>query len=238
LALLQDEVEQAEQWLELAGEQAVLGPMMFLEDPPLTKAWLLLAKGDGVSVAHAQALLTHLLQHVEAMHNTRKTIKVLALQAWAYDLQDRETEAQAVLERALALARPGGFIRTFADLLPLAKVLQNLRKHRKAHQQVDRKFDTYLQDLQAAMSPVAASSMSREALLRQEGLEPLTERELHILRLLDQDLTNKEIARELVVTTGTVKVHTSNVYRKLSVNNRRAAVSLAKALGYMVANQG
>ena len=237
LALLQDEVEQAEQWLELAGEQAVLGPMMFLEDPPITKAWLLLAKGDGVSVAHAQALLTHLLQHVEAMHNTRKTIKVLALQAWAYDLQDRETEAQAVLERALALARPGGFIRTFADLLPLVKVLQNLRKHRRAHQQVDRKFDTYLQDLQAAMSPVAASSMSREALLRQEGLEPLTERELHILRLLDQDLTNKEIARELVVTTGTVKVHTSNVYRKLSVNNRRAAVSLAKALGYMVANQ-
>src|SRR5438552_42685 len=64
LALVQDEVEQAEQWLELAGEQAVLGPMMFLEDPPITKAWLLLAKGDEVSVAQGQALLTHLLQHV------------------------------------------------------------------------------------------------------------------------------------------------------------------------------
>jgi len=73
--------------------------------------------------------------------------------------------------------------------------------------------------------------------LRQEGLEPLTDRELQILHLLDKDLTNKEIAHELVLTTGTVKVHTSNVYRKLSVNNRRAAVTLAKTLGYMAASQ-
>ncbi len=73
--------------------------------------------------------------------------------------------------------------------------------------------------------------------MRQEGIEPLTERELQILRLLDRDLTNKEIARELVVTPGTVKVHTANVYRKLSVNNRRAAVTLAKALGLLAANQ-
>jgi LuxR family maltose regulon positive regulatory protein len=74
-----------------------------------------------------------------------------------------------------------------------------------------------------------------EELLRKEGLEPLTERELNILRLLDKDLTNKEIARALVVTPGTVKVHTTNVYRKLGVNNRRTAVSLAKALGLLAA---
>ena len=78
-------------------------------------------------------------------------------------------------------------------------------------------------------------TVSTEALLRQEGLEFLTGRELQILRLLDQDLSNKEIARDLVLTTGTVKVHTSNVYRKLSVSNRRAAVSLAKALGFISA---
>ena len=65
----------------------------------------------------------------------------------------------------------------------------------------------------------------------------MTERVLRILRLLAKDLTNKEIARELVVTPGTVKVHTSNVYRKLSVNNRREAVSLAKTLGLLAASQ-
>jgi DNA-binding NarL/FixJ family response regulator len=119
----------------------------------------------------------------------------------------------------------------------LVNVLQELRKRHKARKEIDRKFDTYLQHLLVAMSSRVASSMSREALLRQVGLEPLTRRELQILYLLDKGLTNKEIARELMLTTGTVKIHTSNVYRKLSVNNRRAAVILAKALGYMPANQ-
>ena len=86
------------------------------------------------------------------------------------------------------------------------------------------------------MSPLPPQAVATEKLLRQEGLEPLTERELQILHLLDRDLTNKEIARELVVTSGTVKVHTINVYRKLSVNNRRAAVTLAKALGLLAAS--
>jgi LuxR family maltose regulon positive regulatory protein len=177
------------------------------------------------------------LQHVEAIHSTRKTIQVLALQAWAYDLQGRMTEALDVLERALVLARPGGFIRTFAEIPSLARLLHELRKRRKARQEVDGKLDAYLQRILAAMSPSAALTMSKEDLLQQEGLEPLTDREMQILHLLDKDLTNKEIARELVVTPGTVKVHTNNVYRKLSVNNRRAAVTLAKALGFLAPDQ-
>jgi LuxR family maltose regulon positive regulatory protein len=229
-------VESAEPWLELAGEQEVQGPMWLLEDPPIATAWMLLAKGDEPSIAKGQALLDKLLHHVQASHNTRKTINVLALQAWAYDLQGRETEALEVLGRALALARPGGFIRTFADLLPLAKVLQELRKHRKTPQAGDKTLDAYLQRILAAMSHTASQAGSTEALLRQEGLEPLTERELQILRLLDKGLTNKEIARALVVTPGTVRVHTINLYRKLRVNNRRAAVTLAKALGLLIAN--
>jgi ATP/maltotriose-dependent transcriptional regulator MalT len=237
LALLQNNVEESAQWLELAGEQEIRGPMLFLEDPPVTRAWMFLAQGDEVSVTQGQALLDTLLQHVERMHSTRKTIQVLALQAWAYDLQGRENEALDVLEYALTLARPNGFIRTFANLPPLVNMLQGLRKSCKARKEFDRNFDTYLQDLLAAMSSRATLSISTEALLRQEGLESLTSRELQILHLLEKDLTNKEIARELVVTTGTVKVHTSNVYRKLSVNNRRAAVSLAKTLGFLASGQ-
>ena len=236
LVLVRDKVEEASQWLEMAGEQEMLGPMPFFEDPPVTRAWLLLAKGDEVSVAQGQALLTHLLQHVQAMHSTRKTIKVLALRAWAYTLQGRETEALEVLERALALARPGSFIRTFADLLPLANVLHELRKHRKTPQAGDKTLDAYLLRILAAMSHTAMPPGSTEELLRQEGLEPLTARELQILHLLGKDLTNKEIARELLVTPGTVRVHTINLYRKLGVNHRRAAVTLAKALGLLTAN--
>jgi LuxR family maltose regulon positive regulatory protein len=237
LALLQDEVEEASQWLEMAGDQEVPGPMLFLEDPPITQVRLLLAKGDKASVARGQALLDDLLLYVEAIHSTRKTIQVLTLQAWAYDVQGRLAEALDVLERALGLACPGGFIRTLADLPPLAKLLHELRKRRKARHIVDKNLDAYLQHILAAMTPLSSQAASKEELLRQEGLEPLTDRELQILRLLEKDLSNKEIARELVVTPGTVKVHTSNVYRKLSVNNRRAAVSLAKALGFLAADQ-
>ena len=127
-------------------------------------------------------------------------------------------------------------MRTFADLAPLAKLLNAMRKDRKKHLEVDKNLDAYLQGLLAAIDPVPAQAGTNEDLLVKEGLEPLTRRELQILQWLDTDLTNKEIARELVVTTETVKLHTNHVYRKLSVNNRRAAVSLAKSLGLLVAS--
>jgi LuxR family maltose regulon positive regulatory protein len=231
VALLQNDVEQAQQWLELAGEHEVRGPMFFLVDPPVTRVRFLLAKGDPVSLAAGQTLLTQLLQLVEALHNTRKLMVVLALQAWAYDLQGRKAEALEVLERALALARPRGFVRTFADLAPLAPLLHQVRKQSKADQVVDPHLDAYLQGILTAMNPVPEQAGSKRDLLAKEGLEPLTRRELHILHLLDTDLTNKEIARELVVTTETVKLHTKHIYRKLCVNNRRSAVTLAKSLG-------
>ena len=236
LALLQNDVDKASQWLELAGDQEVQGPMIFFEVPSITKASVLLAKGDEPSVAEGQALLAHLLHYVEAMHSTRKTIQVLALQAWAYDLQGLETEALDVLEQALALGCPGGFVRTFADVPPLLKVLRELRRRRKEQQEVDEKRDDYLQTILVAMSPAHTQAVSTKELMRQEGLEPLTERELQILHLLEKGLTNREIASELVVTPGTVKLHTNHVYRKLSVNNRHAAVTLARALGLLAAS--
>jgi len=236
LVLLQNEVEEASQWLEMIGEQEVRGPMFFLEDPPITQVRLLLAKGDEVSIAEGQVLLTQLLQLVEVLHNTRKKIQVMALQAWSYELQGREDEAIDLLECALALALNGGFIRTFADLAPLAKLFHELRKRKKVYHDVDKHQDAYLQDILAAMDQVTAPAGYKEDLLVKEGLEPLTRREQQILHWLDTDLTNKEIARELVVTTETVKLHTKHIYRKLSVNNRRAAITLAKTLGLLAAS--
>jgi LuxR family maltose regulon positive regulatory protein len=233
LALLQGEVESAEQWIEMAGDQVIQGPMIFIEEVSITRAWMLLAKGDEASVVQGQALLTRLLQHTETIHCRRKTIQILALQALACDQQGQTREALERLELALVLGRQGGFIRTFADLPSLVKLLQELRKSRKIHQEVDRKLDTYLRDILVAMRSMGVQTIAHEELMRQEGLEALTSRELQILGLLDKGFTNKEIAHELVVTPGTVKVHTHSIYRKLSVSNRRAAVTLAKALGLL-----
>jgi hypothetical protein len=172
LTLLQDGGEAAEAWLGMAGEQDVLvGPMTSLEVPAATRAWMLLAKGGEANVARGHVILTRLFQYVEAIHSTRKTIHVLALQAWASALQGRESEALVALERALVLARPGEFIRTFADLPALFTLLQKLRTRRGNQQTVD-KMDAYLKRILRAMNPVAARVVLREELLRQEGLEP------------------------------------------------------------------
>jgi len=172
LTLLQEGIEAAEAWLRVAGEQdELVGPMTSLEVPAITRAWMLLAKGGKEHVALGHVILARLLQYIEAIHSTRKTIQVLALQAWAYDQQGRFTEALVALERALVLARPGEYIRTFADLPALFPVLQKLRTRRKNQHTVDQ-MDAYLKRVLRAMDPVAARAVLREELLRQEGLEP------------------------------------------------------------------
>ena len=236
LALLEDDGESAERWLEMAGEQWALGSLVSFVIPPITKARLLLSKGDAADVARGQEMLAALLQSVASLRGTRMTIQALALQSLAYELQGRATEALDTLERAIELAHSGGFIRAFADLPPLVKLLQELRKRRKACQTADSRPDIYLQRLLVAMNPTIVQPVSAQELMRQKGLEPLTSRELQILRLLSKDLTNKEIARELVVTSGTIKAHTNSIYRKLSVNNRRSAVTLSKSLDLLTTN--
>ena len=67
--------------------------------------------------------------------------------------------------------------------------------------------------------------------MQQRLVDPLSQRELAVLRLLGSDLSGPEIARELVVSLNTVRTHTKNIYAKLGSNSRRAAVRRAKELG-------
>ena len=91
-----------------------------------------------------------------------------------------------------------------------------------------RNGSTYLRRLLAAIVPPA----SREA-VDQPLIEPLSERELDVLRLLESELGGPDIARELTVSLATVRTHTANIYSKLGVNNRRAAVRRATELGLL-----
>jgi LuxR family maltose regulon positive regulatory protein len=126
--------------------------------------------------------------------------------------------AHAVVERALALAEPERHIRVFVDEgMPMLGLLEAAAKRKRAAG-----YARYLATL-FGKSP-------RTPPLEQASIEPLSDRELDVLRLLGTDLDGPQIARQLVVSLNPVRTHTKNIYSKLGVNNRRAAIRKAEAL--------
>jgi LuxR family maltose regulon positive regulatory protein len=130
-------------------------------------------------------------------------------------------DAIASLDRAVALAEPEGFVRVFIDEGPrMAALLKVAAKQPNAPRYVHR--------LLAALATAEGAAPVAQPLI-----EPLSERELEVLRLLETDLGGPDIARELVVSLSTVRTHTQNIYAKLGVNSRRAAVRRAAELGVL-----
>jgi LuxR family maltose regulon positive regulatory protein len=164
-----------------------------------------------------------------ATHNTRFTIEVLALQALLQDAQGDERAALALLEQAVLMAEPGGFIRLFADLGPrMAGLLARLRRTGVAPGYTDQILQAFGESPPAAQDHRAAQGAAVRPMGRTELVEPLSEREGEVLALLAQRMSNKEIAQALTISPQTVKRHATNIYHKLQANGRREAV--AKAL--------
>ena len=125
--------------------------------------------------------------------------------------------AGAALERALTLAEPEGYVRVFAgEGPPMASLLRAAARRRIT--------PGYVHRLLAAVNRPEGTPT------RQGLIEPLSERELDVLRLLGSDLDGPDIARELMVSLNTLRTHTKSIYAKLGVNNRRAAVRQAAEL--------
>jgi LuxR family transcriptional regulator, maltose regulon positive regulatory protein len=188
----------------------------------VTLARLLLARHaadpSGGSLEAAVGLLGRLLEAADAGARTGAVIEILVLQALALRLGGDVPAALVPLERALTLAEPAGYLRVFVDEgRPMADLLAAAAKRGTAPRYVGR----LLSALGNAPDPSAG----------QQGLvEPLSEREIDVLRLLGTDLSGPEIARELVVSLHTVRSHTKSIYAKLAVNNRRAALHRAEEL--------
>ena len=177
------------------------------------------AERAGRTSQEASGLLERLLSAAEAGQRTGNVIEILVLQALAHQAQGDVTAAVASLQRAVTLAEPEGYVRIFADEgPPVAPLLRAVAKRGTA--------PGYVRRLLAAVSKTGDSTPAS-----QELIEPLSARELDVLRLLGTDLDGPEIARELVVSLNTVRTHTRNIYAKLGVNNRRAAVRRAQELG-------
>jgi LuxR family maltose regulon positive regulatory protein len=134
----------------------------------------------------------------------------------------------AALERALALAEPGGFIRIFVDEGPsMARLLHEAPSREIAPDYVRRLLAAF-----PVAEPEQADPLKREA-PKSELLEPLSERELEVLQLIAEGLTNPEIASRLFLALNTVKAHSRNIYGKLGVHSRTQAVARARALGVL-----
>ena len=185
----------------------------------VTLARLLLAE----DAPGAEPLLDRLLAAADAGGRAGTSVEVLVLQSLARHRCGDVRAALVALDRALELAVPEGDVRVFLDEgPPMLDLLRVAAKHGGA-------ADAAATVLAAAD---AAGSDGHARTDRQPGLvEPLSERELDVLRLLRSDLSGPDIARELIVSLNTVRTHTKHIYAKLGVTSRRAAVRRADELG-------
>jgi LuxR family maltose regulon positive regulatory protein len=180
----------------------------------LTWLRLLLAEGD---YGAALALGDHLLVQADRK-GLGPLVEILTLQALAWQGKRETAAALDCLARALALARPEGYVRLFLDEgAPLSRLLAQASL-RRPH--------GYAANLLAALGP-ATPERERPG---QSLVEPLSARELEVLALVAAGASNGEIAGRLFISTATVKRHISNVYAKLGVKSRTQAISLAQAL--------
>ena len=182
---------------------------------------------DG-SIHEAVELLERLLQAAEEGGRTGSVIEILLLQALAHHAQGDIPRALDPLERALTLAEPEGYVRLFVDEgPPMARLLYEALSRGIA--------PDYVRRLLAAV-PVSEPEQAHKLAPKTheaEWVEPPSERELEVLQLIAEGLTNQEIASKLFLSLNTVKVHTRNIYGKLGAHHRAEAVARARALGIL-----
>jgi LuxR family transcriptional regulator, maltose regulon positive regulatory protein len=223
VALQQGNLSAASQWAEKLDPIPPFTSNWGFFAPHLTLVRIWLVQNTLESRAKAANLVNRIQEYYENTHNTRFLIEALALKTLLEDANGGPSAAFEALEKALRLAQPGGFIRVFVDAGPeMARLLTQI--------EVDNSLHDYVLQIRSAFPEF---QQTQKTLKNGELLQPLTNRELQILKLLREHLTNKEIAAQLVISPGTVKSHTIRLYQKLDVNGRRQAVEKAIKLGIL-----
>jgi LuxR family maltose regulon positive regulatory protein len=176
------------------------------------------ADGDRRAMSEALGLLGRLVSAAEEGGRTGNVLDGLVIMALAEAARGEKAAAVAALRRALALAEPQRYVRIFLDeggaLTDLLRALAQAGSG-----------GGYARGLLTAQGPRRDGAPASTGLV-----EPLSAREMDVLRLLGTDLDGPDIARQLFVSVNTVRTHTKNIYAKLGVTNRRAAVRRAEEL--------
>jgi LuxR family maltose regulon positive regulatory protein len=176
----------------------------------------------------AHALVERIYRIAQEIGKRQTEFEGLILLALVFSIQGETDQALVHLEKALTIGEPEGFIRIFVDEgPPMARLLYKALTRGIA--------PDYVRQLLAAFpiaEPEQADSPKTQA-PESDLIEPLSERELEVLELLAEGLTNREIASRLFLALNTVKAHSSNIYGKLGVHSRTQAVTRARALGLL-----
>jgi len=244
LWLMRGELESAARWADDFAAPVPDQAWPWHDPPHLIKARILLARGTAADVQSALEILAALGEVAERSHNVRLLIEVLALRALVLGALGRAGDARAALLAAVDLARPGGFLRPFLDLGPrMREALDQLARQedfpglptvrRILAEFGDQPTDPAQggQEVNRPIRVLPPGSTAGEEFSLQPLVEPLTPREIEVLMLMQAPLSFKEIARGLCISYNTAKRHSINIYGKLGVNKRRAAVARAAALG-------
>jgi LuxR family maltose regulon positive regulatory protein len=186
-------------------------------------------------LTEANLVLEQVLGAVEARGWMRYLVECLMLQALVCQKQGDRTNTRTMLERALKLAEPEGYVRLFIDEgMPMAELLEQITN--------DSLAATYAAKLLAAFPRTENRGLRTEysgsgvSVLRPQSttlVEPLSSRELEILQLIAEGHSNQAIADRLIIAVSTVKRHINNIYGKLDVQSRTQALLRARELNVL-----
>jgi LuxR family maltose regulon positive regulatory protein len=213
------DLDAAEQWaqemeLTLHDER---GFSLEFEHITLARVWM--AQGR---LAEAQQLLARMLAAASSAGRNGRVITICVLRALAASLQGSTDEALKLLAHALSLGEPEGYVRVFVDEgAPMAALLREARVRGISVDYVTRLLAAFDRD-----APPANTAPSRRS--SADDIEPLSGRELEVLRLIAEGASNREIAQQLVVSIGTVKKHLNNIFLKLDAHSRTQVIAVAR----------
>jgi LuxR family maltose regulon positive regulatory protein len=206
------------------GETAAAAQVAGGYDLPLSQARVRLAEGDSAS---ALATLEQHRKRMEKKAWADVLLETVMLQALAVDAQGDTARAVGLLDDAMAMAEPEGFVRMFVDEgVPMARLLYEAQSKgiRRA----------YVRQLLAAFPATEPGTRTVPAQGKDTRLaEPLSGRELEVLCLVADGLTNQEIAARLFLSTHTIKAHARTINAKLGTGSRTQAAAKARALGLL-----
>lgn len=222
------------------GSNAGARALQEIEYLTLARIFIANDKGD-----IAIPLLGGLYERANGEERVSSLVEILALQSLAHESAGRNVAARETLELTLALAAPGGYVRTLLDMgAPMFNLLRSLTRSRASMQKLSSLgVRDYTRVLMRALRQESASrevETVRSHLCGHEGngsrpteFALLTSREREVLRLVADGLTNQAIARKMVVQVSTVKTHINSLYSKLDVRTRLQAVERARWLGLL-----